>query len=164
MRGGGSASRTAIRSSTVSGSPASELLRSSPSGPSSRASTIRASPLPYSRQAGRALLGVALVGEQLVVAGDRLLRRAVELDAAVAQQHRALAEALDRGGVVRDEDDRPAALLELEDLREALALELLVADGEDLVEQEHVGVDVRGDGEAEAHVHAATSRCAPAGR
>ena len=55
---------------------------------------------------------------------------------------------------MRDEDDRPAALLELEDLGEALALELLVAHGEDLVEQEHVGIDVRGDREAETHVHA----------
>ena len=29
----------------------------------------------------------------------------------------------------------------------------LVADREDLVEQQHVGLDVRGDREAEAHVH-----------
>ena len=53
-----------------------------------------------------------------------------------------------------DEDDRAAALLELEDLPEALALELLVADGEHLVEQEHVDVEMRGDREAEPHVHA----------
>src|SRR5207248_5304090 len=103
---------------------------------------------------GGAFLGVALLGEELVVAGERLLRRAVDLDPALAKQHRALAEPLDRGGVVRDVDDRPAALLELEDLREALALELLVPDREDLVEEENVGVDVRGDGEAESHVHA----------
>jgi hypothetical protein len=55
---------------------------------------------------------------------------------------------------VGDEDDRAAALLELEDLAEALALERLVADGEDLVEQQHVCVEVRRDREAEAHVHA----------
>ena len=71
----------------------------------------------------------------------------------VAQEHRALAEPLDRRSIVRDEHDRPAALLELRDPTEALALELLVADGEDLVEQQHVGVDVRGDREAEPHVH-----------
>ena len=53
-----------------------------------------------------------------------------------------------------DEHDRPAALLVLEDLAEALALELLVSDREHLVEQEHVDVEVRGDGEAEPHVHA----------
>ena len=54
---------------------------------------------------------------------------------------------------MRDEHDRAAALLELRDPTEALALELLVADGEDLVEEQHVGVDVRGDREAEPHVH-----------
>ena len=54
---------------------------------------------------------------------------------------------------MRDEDDRAAALLELEDLAEALPLERLVADREDLVEQEHVGVEVRRDREAEPHVH-----------
>jgi hypothetical protein len=40
----------ATRSRIVIGSPASSWSRSSPSGPSSRASTIRASPLPYSRR------------------------------------------------------------------------------------------------------------------
>ena len=64
-----------------------------------------------------------------------------------------MAEAFDRCGVVRDEDDRPPALLELVDLAEALALELLVADGEHLVQQQDVDVQVCGDGEAQAHDH-----------
>ena len=81
------------------------------------------------------------------------MRRPVELEPALAQQHRPLAQPLHLGRVVRDEDDRAAALLELEDLAEALALERLVADGEDLVEQEDVGVEMRGDREAEPHVH-----------
>ena len=81
------------------------------------------------------------------------MRRPVELEPALAQQHRALAQPLHLGGVVGDEDDRAAALLELEDLAEALALEGLVADGEDLVEQEDVRVEMRRDREAEPHVH-----------
>ena len=81
------------------------------------------------------------------------MRRPVELEPALPQQHRALAEPLDLGRVVRDEDDRAAALLELEDLAEALALERLVADGEHLVEQQDVGVEMRRDREAEPHVH-----------
>ena len=51
-----------------------------------------------------------------------------------------------------DEEDRAAPLLERGDHAEALALEALVADGEDLVEQQHVRLEVRGDREAEPHV------------
>ena len=54
---------------------------------------------------------------------------------------------------MRDEHDRAALLLEREDAAEALALERLVADGEDLVEQQDVRVEERGDGEAEPHRH-----------
>ena len=69
------------------------------------------------------------------------------------QEDRALAQPLDRGRVVRDEDDRAALFLEREDAAEALPLEGLVADGEDLVEQQDVRVEERGNGEAEAHRH-----------
>ena len=111
---------------------------------------LAASPL---AQAGLELVRVRVLGEQPPVGGDRLAGRAVERDLALPQQHRAVAEPLDRLRVVRDEEDRAAAVLELGDLAEALALELLVADGEHLVEQQHVGLDVRGDREAEPHVH-----------
>ncbi len=77
----------------------------------------------------------------------------VEGDLAVAQEHGPSADAVDRGRVVGDEDDRATALLELEDLPEALALELLVAHGEDLVQQQHVDLEMRGDRETEPHVH-----------
>ena len=88
------------------------------------------------------------------VRADRLARVPVELDLALAKEHCAVAETLDGLRVVRDEENRAAAVLELGDLAEALALELLVADGEHLVEQQHVGLDVRGDREPESHVHA----------
>ena len=78
----------------------------------------------------------------------------VEGDLALPQQDGAVAQPLDGLRVVRDEEDRAAAVLELGDLPEALPLELLVADGEHLVEQQHVGLDVRRDREAEAHEHA----------
>ena len=104
-------------------------------------------------QARRPLGRVGLGGEAPSVAHDRLVRRAVELELALPQQHRALAEPLDLGRVVRDEDDRAAALLELEHLAEALPLERLVPDREHLVEQKHVRVEVRRDREAEPHVH-----------
>ena len=104
-------------------------------------------------QARLELLRARVGGEQPPVGGDRLLRRAVERNLALTEQHRSLTQAFDGLRVVRDEDDRAAAVLELGDLAEALALELLVADGEHLVEQQHVGANVRGDGEPQTHVH-----------
>ncbi len=68
----------------------------------------------------------------------------------------AVAQVADLVGGVADQDDRAALCLELGDLVHALALERLVADGEDLVDQQEVGVDVHGDGEGEPHVHART--------
>ena len=55
----------------------------------------------------------------------------------------------------RDEHDRAPAARDVVHLAEALALELGVADGEHLVDEQDVGVEVRGDREGEAHVHAA---------
>ena len=58
----------------------------------------------------------------------------------VVSSMRPLAQTLDRGRGVRDEADRAAALLELQDLADALALERLVADSEHLVQQQDVRV------------------------
>ena len=87
--------------------------------------SMRASPLPHSLQARAALLRVR--ARRRAAAGSATIASCVAPSNAtspVAQQHRAVAEPLDRRRVVRDEDDRAAALLELEDLAEALALEL----------------------------------------
>ena len=53
-----------------------------------------------------------------------------------------------------DEHDRAAVASELLDLLGAPPLEALVADGEHLVDEQDLGLDVGGDGEAEAHEHA----------
>ena len=55
---------------------------------------------------------------------------------------------------VGDEQDGLAAAPELRELVEALVREALVADGEHLVDQQHVGIDVNRHGEAQPHVHA----------
>ena len=52
------------------------------------------------------------------------------------------------------DQDRLAVVLELADPLHALGLERLVADGDDLVDQQDVGIHVDRDGEAEADVHA----------
>ena len=80
-------------------------------------------------------------------------RRPLLEHAPVLEHDRAVAEPLDRARVVRDEDDRPAGALEVADPAEALLLERLVANGEHLVEQQHVRLDVHRDREAEPHVH-----------
>ncbi len=103
---------------------------------------------------GRPLGGILLAGEQLLVAPDRLAGLAVVLDAALAEQHRAIAHPLERRRRVGDERDRLALLLEAEDPVDALALERLVADREHLVEEQDLRVDVDRDREAEPHVHA----------
>src|SRR6185312_10863046 len=104
-------------------------------------------------QAGLQLIGALLCAEQPPVRGDRLARRPVECELTLSQQDGAVAQALDGARVVRYEDDRAAAVLELRDLAEALALELLVSDREHFVEKQYVGANVRGDGEPEPHEH-----------
>ena len=65
-----------------------------------------------------------------------------------------LAELLDLTEPVADEHDRATVAAELVDLLGAAALEALVADRQHLVDQQHVGFDVRRDGEAEPDEHA----------
>ena len=69
-----------------------------------------------------------------------------------------MAEARDRPEIVRDEHDRLLRRAELADLCEALVLEVLVANGEHLVDEQHVGVEMHRDAEPKAHVHAARVR------
>ncbi len=55
---------------------------------------------------------------------------------------------------MRAEEDGLPPLLELADLVDALLLKVAVADGQGLVDDQDVGVDVHGHAESEAHVHA----------
>ena len=71
------------------------------------------------------------------------------------EEKRAVAVLRDRAGVVRHEDDRLAARAQLIEVRDALVPERRVPDGEHLVEEQHVGVNVDGDGECEPPRHAA---------
>ena len=85
---------------------------------------------------------------------DRLAGHAVGHHRAVVEHHDPVADLAGQVGAVGDEQDRLALLLDLLDAVEALLLEDLVADGEHLVDQQDVGVDVDGHGEAQPHVHA----------
>ena len=56
---------------------------------------------------------------------------------------------------MRHEDDRAARLAQVLHAPEAATLELGVADGEHLVDEKDLRLEMRGDGEREAHRHAA---------
>ena len=90
---------------------------------------------------------------ELVVLARYRCRLADVDDAAAFEQHRAVAEALDRAHVVGHEQDRPTLLPKPAELVEALLLEGGVADGEHLVDQQDVGVDLDRDGERQPHEH-----------
>ena len=71
------------------------------------------------------------------------------------EEDRPLAQALDRLRIVRYEQNRAASILEGRDDAEAFPLKVLVTDGEDLVEEENVRLEERGDRKPEPHRHAA---------
>ena len=56
---------------------------------------------------------------------------------------------------MRHEKQRASLLVKLENLVDAFLLKVDIADGECLVDQEDVGIDVGGNGKTEAHIHAA---------
>ena len=91
--------------------------------------------------------------EQAVVEEQAVGGGAVEHDLPGLEHHHPPADPLDRRGVVGDQDERAAERDALRDAPQALALEGLVADGQHLVDEQHVGVEVRGDGEPEPQEH-----------
>ena len=103
------------------------------------------------RRGQGALLAPGDVGR---VGVHHLARVAVAADAPRVHPHRFVAVALDHAQSVRHQHDGLAPPLEVRELVEALQAEPLVAHGQHLVDQQHVGVHVDGDGEAQPHVHA----------
>ena len=96
----------------------------------------------------------ALRHQALAEDSGRLAGLALAHQAAVAEHHAPVADAAHGVRRVRHQEDGPALLLEPLDPVDALALEALVAHGQDLVDHQHVGVHVDGHGEAQPHVHA----------
>ena len=58
--------------------------------------------------------------------------------------------------LVADEQDRAAVAADVAHLAEALLLERGVADGEHFVDDQDLGLEVRGHRERQPHVHAAS--------
>src|SRR5215213_4255112 len=72
---------------------------------------------------------------------------------ASAEPDDAVAEALHRRHVVRDEEHGAPLARDAAHLAQTLLLERRVADGEHLVHDEDFGFEVRGHGEGQTHVH-----------
>src|SRR5439155_6233198 len=89
------------------------------------------------------------------VVRDDLRGIAVLDDLAALEPDRAVAELVDRLHVVRDEHDRAPGSTQVLHATEAALLELRVADGEHLVDEEDLRLEVRGHGEREPHGHPA---------
>ena len=73
---------------------------------------------------------------------------------AVIEPHSAIAEIPHLIELMRDEDQRHAAILHLLNLGDAFLRKLFVADRQDLIDQQNLGIDVHGHGESEPDVHA----------
>ena len=89
------------------------------------------------------------------IVGDDLRRVAQLAHASLVEPEAAVGERRDRRHVVADEQHRPPCARDLAHLAEALALERRVADREHLVDDQDLRLQVRGDGEREAQLHAA---------
>ena len=81
-------------------------------------------------------------------------RVADRTDLTALEPHRGVAEVPNRRQGVGHDDDRLPCVAQVGHPFEALALELLVADRQHLVDEQHVGIDVDRHREAEAHIHA----------
>ena len=146
------------------------IVPDSPSAISQRSATrdrLRTAPIPDVDRLHADVLSTAsvdplgdverlgLVLERTEVIGDGDGDRGVGLHRAVLEVDAAAAERLDHRHVVADEEDGPARGGDLVHLAEALALERGVADGQHLVDDQDLGLEVRGDREGQPHVHAA---------
>ncbi len=87
-------------------------------------------------------------GEERFVQRDNVTHFAESLDSAEFEPQYLVTEVLDLVDRVADEDHRLALLLELHHLLQALLGERPVADGQCLIDDEDVRIDIDADGEA----------------
>ena len=90
--------------------------------------------------------------------------RPVGAHEAVGEPHGPVAHRLDGREVVRHVEQRGAVGHDLADALQALLLEAGVADGQDLVHEQDVGLEEGGDGESQPDGHTRSNRTSPGGR
>ncbi len=84
---------------------------------------------------------------------DYVRTPAVACDLATLEEDRALAQTRDRLHVVGDEDDRPSGRAEILHAPEAALLKLRVADGQDFIHEQDLGLEMCSHCEREADRH-----------
>src|SRR5712692_4156000 len=85
---------------------------------------------------------------------DNRFRRAVLADGSGFNPDDAMAEAANLIELMADKNDRSAGAGHVAHFAEAFLLEVDVADGEDFIDEEDFRLEMGGDGESEADVHA----------
>ena len=93
--------------------------------------------------------------ERLQISADRPVDRRIDFDLAVMEEDAAAAERLYDRHVVADEEDGPALARDPAHLPETLLLECEVPDGEHLVDEQDLRLQMRGDREREPDLHTA---------
>ncbi len=97
--------------------------------------------------------GASRQGEYPPIVRQSAIDGALVLQLPAIEHRDTAADRLHGRGRVRDEQDRPPVGEEALQRSHALLLKILVANGEDLIEEQDVRLELRGDGEAEPHVH-----------
>jgi len=88
------------------------------------------------------------------VRGDDFVGGAVEANGAVVDPEDTVAEAANLIELMGNEDDGAAGAGDVAHFAEAFLLEVEVADGENLIDEENFRLEMGGDGERQADVHA----------
>ncbi len=112
---------------------------------------MRASPEPH--RSPCSVRPVLIEDDRPGVGLDHLSGRSVSHLVALFEPDDVIAHVDDGPHRVRDDDYGLAVPLEVGEALEAFALERLVTDGQDLVDEEYVGLHVDGHREPEPHVH-----------
>src|SRR5713101_5263921 len=93
--------------------------------------------------------------KKFLIASDYVIRRPVGQEYSVLDQENPLTEPADSTHVMGYEDDGLPPLAELVDPRRALLLKRGVAHRQDFVDQQDVGIHLRGNRKSQPHKHAA---------
>jgi hypothetical protein len=95
---------------------------------------------------------LASEGQPLILVNNRS-RRSIHEELAVTEQQLSITQTVNRGQIMRDENDRAAVLSELGDTVQAFGLKCGIPQRQDFIQQADVGIQVGCDGKTQPHIH-----------